>query len=235
MSEYSERHSVSKLIGAPAGYVGYGEGGLLTEPVRRRPYSIVLLDEIEKADRSIFELLLQITEEGVLTDSSGRKVSFSDTVLIMTSNAGMAKEQTSRPGFTSRVSDGKALENAARKAAEGLFSPELLGRLDDIIVFGRLTEAELTEIARRQLSDLKERALALGCTLTVPDEAAALLASRCAAGNAGARGIRRLLTSEIETELGRCLLDGSRELELVCRGESFFVAKSDDIHTLFTK
>ncbi|MBR4554669.1 MAG: ATP-dependent Clp protease ATP-binding subunit [Ruminococcus sp.] len=238
MSEYSERHSISKLIGAPPGYAGCDAEGLLTGRVRRRPYSVVLLDEIEKADRSIFELLLQITEEGTLTDSSGRKVSFSETVLIMTSNAGMAElESKSRVGFGLRDKDDYTLlRAAAEKAAAKLFSPELLGRLDEVIVFRRHSRDELVKIARLQLGELAKRASALGCTLRFTDNAASLLARKSDGSSSGAREIRRLITSEIETLLSRRLIDkGGREFFVDVRGESFIVCSSEEIHTLFTK
>ena len=238
MSEYSERHSVSKLIGAPPGYVGYDSGGLLTEQVRRRPYSVVLLDEIEKADRSIFELLLQITEEGALTDSSGRRVSFSETVLIMTSNAGMAElERKTELGFGGRGRGGyEELRSAAEKAAEKLFSPELLGRLDGVIVFRRHGREQLEKIAVLQLDELAARASALGYTLQYSSAAASLLAERSEGSSSGAREIRRLVTSEIETLLSRRLIGGSdRKFFVDVRDGSFFVASSSEVHTLFTK
>lgn len=237
MSEYSERHSVSGLIGAPPGYVGYENGGLLTEQVRRRPYSVVLLDEIEKADRSIFELLLQITEEGVLTDKSGRRVPFSETVLIMTSNAGMAElENKAHLGFGERDRGSYAeLVRAAEASAKKLFSPELLGRLDGVIVFRQHGREELERIAKLQLGELAARAQALGCTLTFTDRAARLLAEQSLGKSSGAREIRRLITAQIETKLSRRLIDcGCRAFSVDAEGEDFTVADADDVHTLFT-
>ena len=238
MSEYSEPHSVSKLLGAPPGYVGYDGGGLLTEQVRRRPYSVVLLDEIEKADRSIYELLLQLTEEGSLTDSTGRKVSFSETVLIMTSNAGMAElENVSQLGFGEHPrSEGERLRAAADKAAAKLFPPELLGRLDAVICFDRLDSGSLLSIARLQLGELAARAKALGCSLTWSEETVSLLASRAEGKSSGAREIRRVMTSEIETLLSRRLIgSGSREFRIGCVGGEFDLVNADGVHTLFTK
>jgi len=233
MSEYSERHSVSGLIGAPPGYVGYDSGGLLTEQVRRRPYSVVLLDEIEKADRSIFELLLQITEEGVLTDKSGRKVSFSETVLIMTSNAGMADfENINRAGFGARDRGGyEELSRAANDAVKKLFSPELAGRLDGVIVFRKHGRDELEKIAKLQLAELSHRAAALGCGLRFTDGAAALLAEKSMDKSSGAREIRRLITSEIETRLSRFLIGGGRKsLNVDSDGDSFTVEESETLN-----
>ena len=237
MSEYSERHSVSKLIGAPPGYVGYDSGGLLTEQVRRRPYSVVLLDEIEKADRSIFELLLQITEEGALTDSSGRRVSFSETLLIMTSNAGMEEaERRTQLGFGGHGDGGSELEAAADKALKRLFSPELMGRLDGVIVFRRHGREQLEQIARLQLDELVARAGALGCRLEYTGAAAALLAERSMGSKAGAREIRRTVTAEIETLLSRRLIGGGdKGFRVDVSGGEFTVADLDEIHTLFTK
>lgn len=230
MSEYSERHSVSALIGAPPGYVGYDSGGLLTEQVRRHPYSVVLLDEIEKADRSIYELLLQITEEGVLTDKSGRRVSFSETVLIMTSNAGMAElDGKTQAGFGER-SKGSSEElcRAADNAVKKLFSPELLGRLDGVIVFRRHGREELEKIARLQLKELAARASAVGCVLNYSDSAAVLLAKRSIGKSSGAREIRRLITSEIETQLSRCMIGhGCRIFNVDTNGDSFTVEESE--------
>ena len=236
MSEYSERHSISKLIGPPPGYVGFGEGGLLTEPVRRRPYSIVLLDEIEKADRSIFELLLQMTEEGSLTDSEGRKVSFSDTIIIMTSNAGMREISESRAmGFGQGRPGGEALSGACEKAAAKLFSPELLGRLDAVIPFKKLEEPELTRIAEQELSSLAERVRSLGCELSWQREAAALIAAQSVGKSSGAREVRRLITSKLETSLSRLLLGGEvKQLCVRCRDKEIEVTKEDGVHTLFT-
>ena len=237
MSEYSEKHSVSKLIGAPPGYVGFDSGGLLTEQVRRRPYSVVLLDEIEKADRSIFELLLQITEEGALTDSSGRRVSFSETVLIMTSNAGMAElERKPQLGFGGRENAGDELKAAAGKALERLFSPELIGRLDEIIVFRRHGREQLEQIACLQLEELVSRAKALGYALEYSPAAAALLAEKSEGSSSGAREIRRTVTAQIETLLSRRLIGGAdRGFYVDAREGEFTVADLDEIHTLFTK
>lgn len=236
MSEYREAHSVSRLIGAPPGYIGYDRGGLLTGQVRRRPYSVVLLDEIEKADPSVFELLLQITDEGALTDTSGRRVSFSDTVLIMTSNAGMAElERKAQLGFGAEKHFPSEIEAAARKACEKLFSPELMGRLDGVIVFSRHSQEQLADIARLQLEELAARARALGCSLTFSDDAAAELARRSFGSSSGAREIRRIITSEIETLLSRRLLSADgREFIVGCSADGFTVSSPEEVHTIFT-
>ncbi len=238
MSEYSEQHSISRLIGAPPGYIGYDNGGLLTEQVRRRPYSVLLLDEIEKAHRSIYELLLQIMEEGALTDSSGRRVSFSETILIMTSNAGMKElDQSSPVGFTERSHGSyEELKAAAERAAKKLFSPELMGRLDGLIVFRRHGREQLEEIARLQLGELCRRAEALGCSLEISPEAAGLLAERSVGSSSGAREIRRLITQEIETCLSRIMIGaGSGSIRINVADGGFKAEPSGEINTLFTK
>ncbi|MBR6101843.1 MAG: ATP-dependent Clp protease ATP-binding subunit [Ruminococcus sp.] len=236
MSEYGESHSASKLIGAPPGYVGFDSGGLLTEQVRRRPACVLLLDEIEKADRSIYELLLQITEEGVLTDSSGRRVSFTDTVLIMTSNAGMSEPENGTLGFGERSGGSRELRAAAESAAKKLFSPELLGRLDGVICFDKLGAESMEAIARLQLEELAARASALGCSLTWSEDTASVLAGKAAGSSAGARELRRIMSSEIETLLGRRLISGGcREFRLGCEGGEFTLTPAEGVHTLFTK
>ncbi len=203
MTEYMEKHSVSRLIGSPPGYVGYEEGGKLTEAVRRRPYSLVLLDEVEKAHPEVLGILLQIMEEGVLTDSSGRRVSFKNTIVVMTSNVGSGVRGEGL-GF---CSDGKTsqVEEALRQA----FTPEFLGRLDATVQFGSLSGSALEAIARKYLRALQERAAAAGIQLHLPQELAGNLCSRCK-GRDGARQLRRMIQTEVEGELSTYLLRCSR-------------------------
>lgn len=206
MSEYMERHSVSGLIGAPAGYVGYEDGGRLTERVRRRPYSVVLFDEIEKAHPDVFNLLLQILEEGCLTDSSGRSVSFANTFIVMTTNCGV-KEHDSRKnvGFGERRGD--TLAETGMAELKRLLSPELLGRIDEIVVFGRLDRDALTRAAAKELEGLCERLGSIGCTLEVGEGCAEALAEMCGLSGSGqARELRRLIRRHAEDKLGELIL-----------------------------
>ncbi len=199
MTEYMEKQSVSRLIGAPPGYVGYGEGGKLTEAVRRRPYCLVLLDELEKAHPDVTGILLQIMEEGVLTDAAGRRVSFRNAIVVMTSNAGGTVRGE---GLGFRPSGSR---EQSRAALEALFSPEFLGRLDRIVAFSRLDGASVERIAEKYLCQLRERAAACGIQLALPEETGRRLAGRVPARD-GARQIRRLVQEEVEGPLASFLL-----------------------------
>ncbi len=200
MSEYMEKHAVSRLIGAPPGYVGHDEGGELSERVRRRPYSLVLLDEIEKAHRDVCGILLQIMEDGILTDANGRHIDFKNTLLVMTSNLGSQSTQKGSLGFGERGCD------PMRSALEEHFSPEFLGRIDCIAAFSPLRLADLTQIARNQLAALCGRAERVGCRLLAGDDAAELLARRAQKKAGGARELRHLIQSELESPLAQMLL-----------------------------
>lgn len=204
MTEYMEKQSVARLIGAPPGYVGYEEGGKLTEAVRRRPYSLVLLDELEKAHPEVLGILLQIMEEGVLTDSTGRRVSFKNTIVVMTSNVGSAVRGDGL-GF---CAEGKhsQLEEALHQA----FTPEFLGRLDRVIRFEPLTGTAMENIAWKYLHALQERTAAMGIQLQLPQELAQKLCTQCR-GKDGARQLRRLVQTEVEGELASFLLRCSRK------------------------
>lgn len=208
MTEYMEKASVSRLIGAPPGYVGYDEGGKLTEAVRRRPYCLVLLDEVEKANPEILGILLQIMEEGVLTDSTGRKVSFCNAIVVLTSNVGGTLKGEGL-GFASAGRKGQ-VEQALHEA----FPPELLGRLDAIVPFAPLGKAELESIAGKYLDQLKERARAVGIQLVLPKELAGEICARCTLTD-GARSLRRLVQSEVEGKLSGFLLHCARKPEKV--------------------
>lgn len=216
MSEYMEKHAVSRLIGSPPGYVGYDEGGQLTEKVRRKPHSVVLFDEIEKAHEDVWNILLQILEDGVVTDAQGRKVDFRNTAVIMTSNIG-AKSITAAGtplGFAPEEQKSADAQFAAVKAAviaelRRTFRPEFLNRVDETIVFRRLSREDCAEIARRLLAQTVSRAAALGITLEADEGCAVSLAERGYDVSYGARPLRRLIRSEVEDALATCLLDGT--------------------------
>ncbi|MDE6133273.1 MAG: ATP-dependent Clp protease ATP-binding subunit, partial [Oscillospiraceae bacterium] len=210
MSEYMEKHSVSKLIGAPPGYAGCDEGGQLTEKVRKKPYSVVLFDEIEKAHSDVSNILLQIMEDGILTDNSGRKVSFRSSVIILTSNIG-AELITEKNALGFGGSDSTNDENIRRdvvKAVRKTFRPELIGRLDEIIVFNRLGKAELGAIARKLLSGLQKRAEAMEISVEFSDKAIESIAAE-SMDRTGARKLRRNITSAVESMLSKNILDGT--------------------------
>lgn len=213
MSEYMEKHSVSKLIGAPPGYVGYGEGGILTERIRRRPYSVILLDEIEKSHPDVLNILLQILEDGVLTDSTGRRVDFSSSLLIMTSNLISDSDINKRVlGFSEGLpSDISADDIRLSKKLRETFRPELLNRIDEIVLFSKLGETQLGYIADLMLSDLKERSRQAGVKLDVSDNVSEYLAKRCINKHSdlGARPLRREITDSIETPLAELILSHS--------------------------
>ncbi|MBQ7498115.1 MAG: AAA family ATPase, partial [Selenomonas sp.] len=200
MSEYMEKHSVARLIGAPPGYVGYDEGGQLTEAVRRRPYSVILLDEIEKAHRDVFNVLLQILDDGRLTDGKGRVVNFKNTVIIMTSNLG-SHEILNK--------DYEEAKGAVKELLKEYFRPEFLNRVDDTIVFKALEKEQVKGIAAILLKALDKRLeKQVGITLTWSEEALDTLADKGFDPNFGARPLRRLLTHTVETELSKEIIKG---------------------------
>ncbi|GAA4519137.1 MULTISPECIES: ATP-dependent chaperone ClpB [Nonomuraea] len=205
MSEYQERHTVSRLVGAPPGYVGYEEGGQLTEAVRRKPYSVVLFDEIEKAHTDVFNTLLQIMDDGRLTDAQGRTVDFRNTVVIMTSNIG---SQHLLDGVTA---DGE-IKPQARESVMGElrrhFRPEFLNRVDDIVLFKPLTEAEIERIVDLMFTDIRNRLASRRLTLEVTEDARRLIANQGYDPVYGARPLRRFIAREVETRIGRALLAG---------------------------
>ena len=199
MTEYMEKQSVSRLIGAPPGYVGYEEGGKLTEAVRRRPYCLVLLDELEKAHPDVLGILLQIMEEGCLTDSTGRKVSFRNAIVVMTSNAG-GQLKGEGLGF---CSSGKSAQMG--DALRQTFTPEFLGRLDQTVHFDALGRDAMENIAWKYLKQLQKRTLDIGCQLQLPGELVGFLLGKCP-GKDGARQLRRLVQTEVEGPLASYLL-----------------------------
>ena len=204
MTEYMEKQSVSRLIGAPPGYVGYEEGGKLTEAVRRRPYCLVLMDELEKAHPDVLGVLLQIMEEGVLTDSTGRHVSFKNAIVVMTSNIG-GQLRGEGLGFCAGGRDAQ-MGDALREA----FSPEFLGRVDQTIRFGELDKSAMEAIAWKYLRQLQDRVQALGTQLQYPQELGTFLLEKCP-GKDGARQLRKLVQTEVEGPLASFLLRCSRK------------------------
>lgn len=216
MSEFMEKHTVSKLVGSPPGYVGYEEGGQLTEKVRRKPYSVILFDEIEKAHPDVFNILLQILEDGILTDSQGRKVDFKNTVVIMTSNVGARMITDKKVSFG--FGDGDTMKSGEKDAAKikeevlsqlkKEFRPEFLNRVDDIIVFHKLNRQDIIEIARRMLLTLEKRILDLSIKIIFTDEAISAVADAGFDPIYGARPLRRAIQSKIEDPLSEKMLEG---------------------------
>ena len=212
MSEYMEKHAVSRLVGSPPGYVGFEEGGQLTEKVRRTPYSVILFDEIEKAHPDVFNILLQILEDGILTDSQGRKVDFKNTVIIMTSNVGARLITDKKVSFGFGSSDAqneKDVKSRVLEELKGAFRPEFLNRVDDIIVFSKLSQDEIKEIAAKMLENLKKRLNNLNITISFTDAVVTALADKGFDAVYGARPLRREIQNRIEDALSEKILDAS--------------------------
>ena len=213
MSEYMEKHSVSRLVGSPPGYVGFDEGGQLTKAVRQRPYSVVLFDEIEKAHPDVFNILLQILEEGRLTDSQGRSVDFRNTVIIMTSNVGARQIAETAPlGFTPDSQKGlsdKEIKSRVMSEMKKLFRPEFLNRLDEIIVFKSLTEEQIAQIVDLMVADLRDRLIAMDMTINLTPEARSLVAKEGTDTTMGARPLRRAIQRLLEDPISEQLLSGT--------------------------
>ena len=221
MSEYMEKHSVSRLIGAPPGYIGYDAGGQLTEKIRRRPYSVVLLDEIEKAHPDVFNVLLQVLEEGRLTDSFGRIVDFRNTIVIMTTNAGAAAIKNESAFGFQRPEDDSSYNDMKQRVKEEIersFRPEFINRFNDVIVFRYLTENDLVEVVDMELSKLRKRLLEKPLCLAVPEDVKKYLIKRGSNMDYGARPLRRAIETYLEDPLSENLLngifEGSDEIEL---------------------
>ena len=204
MSEFMEKHSVSRIIGAPPGYVGYDEAGQLTEKVRRKPYSVVLFDEIEKAHPDVLNIMLQILDDGRITDAQGRTVNFENTIIVMTSNAGSDRSENLL-GFGKTVAD--ASKEKALKALEGFLRPEFLARVDEIVVFSPLSEDALSKIAALMLDELKEALSEKLIELSYNDDACKYLAQKCAGGKRGARELRNYIRREIEAKIVDIVID----------------------------
>ena len=214
MSEYMEKYSVSRLIGAPPGYVGYDEGGQLTEKVRRHPYSIVLLDEIEKANGDVFNLLLQVMDEGRLTDSNGRTVDFKNTVIIMTSNSGtkQLREFGNGIGFTAPgKGDKNQNDSIIRKSLNRTFAPEFLNRIDEIIMFDPLTKEAVRTIADAEIAKLVKRTLGIGFTLNINAAARDYIAEKGFDAQLGARPLKRAIQSYVEDPVCELLMSEDAE------------------------
>ncbi|MBQ2135260.1 MAG: ATP-dependent Clp protease ATP-binding subunit [Clostridia bacterium] len=213
MSEYMEKHTVSKLVGSPPGYVGYDEGGQLTEMVRRNPYSVLLFDEIEKAHPDVFNMLLQILEDGVLTDSQGRRVDFKNTVIIMTSNVGarLITDKKTSFGFveSSAQNDNENVKELVLGELKNTFKPEFLNRIDDIIVFTKLTKEDIEQIAGNMLNSLAKRLSSLEIEISFEDSVKSALAEAGFDAVYGARPLRRKIQNEIEDALSEKILEGS--------------------------
>ena len=210
MSEYMEKFTVSRLVGAPPGYVGYDEGGQLTEAVRRKPYSVVLFDEIEKAHPDVFNLLLQVMDEGRLTDSLGRRIDFKNTVVIMTSNIGsrQLKDFGGGIGFTSRPADDKEYsQGVLRKALNKAFAPEFLNRIDDIIMFDPLSKEAIFKIIDIELSGFNKRVKELGYTLNISNEARDFIAEKGYDAQFGARPLKRAIQKYLEDKLAELIIE----------------------------
>ena len=234
MSEYMEKHSVSRLIGSPPGYVGYEDGGQLTERVRRRPWSVVLFDEIEKAHEDVWSILLQIMDDGQLTDSAGRRVDFSNTVVVMTSNVGAKTitEQRAPLGFSAgRDTDDSALRQIVLRELRATFRPEFLNRVDETIIFRRLDERDMLAITHKLLREVERRFDALGLRLRVPEETARHLAALGHSDAYGARPLRRTIQHEILDRAAQQLLEGSLrtgdEVDAVCEGGEIRLLKAE--------
>lgn len=232
MSEYMEKHTVSKLIGSPPGYVGYDEGGQLTEKVRRKPYSVILFDEIEKAHPDVFNMLLQVLEDGVLTDSQGRKVNFKNTIIIMTSNVGarLITEKQNSLGFSgdeNGAHDHEKIKETVLKELKKTFKPEFLNRVDDIIVFDKLTDKDIELIAEKMLDTIKGRLRKINVNVEFTKKAIKAIAKAGFDEVYGARPLRRAIQSKIEDKLSEEILEGkvNSKNSIVCdydkRSEKF--------------
>ena len=215
MSEYMEKHNASRLVGSPPGYVGYEEGGQLTEKVRRKPYSVVLFDEIEKAHPDVFNMLLQILDDGILTDSQGRKIDFKNTVIIMTSNLGakLIAGEGKAIGFDGKENDGNMTDKQIHDAVMGelkrAFRPEFLNRVDEIIVFNQLTKPEIKEIAKRLLEQTKTRLASMDMDVTFDDSVIEMVADEGFDPVYGARPLKRAIQTKIEDPLSEKILEGA--------------------------
>jgi ATP-dependent Clp protease ATP-binding subunit ClpB len=205
MSEYMEKHSVSRLVGAPPGYVGYEEGGQLTEAVRRRPYSVILFDEIEKAHADVFNVLLQLLDDGRLTDNQGRTVDFKNTIIIMTSNIGS-------PYLIENISDDGTISDEVRDATveemKKHFRPEFINRIDDTVVFSPLTEDDIVKIIDIAMVDIETRLSKKGIKVGFTDKTKRFIAKETYSPTYGARPIRRYLQKNIETRIAEKIIRG---------------------------
>jgi ATP-dependent Clp protease ATP-binding subunit ClpA len=208
MSEFMEKHSVSRIIGSPPGYVGYDEAGQLTEKVRRKPYSVILFDEIEKAHPDVLNILLQILDEGKTSDAQGRTVGFENTVIIMTSNAG-SEQKESALGFNRDAND--YAKDKAMKALKEFLRPEFIGRVDEVIFFNNLNEENLKKIADILIDELKEPLKDKGINFVVGKGVAQIIATKSVDGGRGARDIRRNIRKDIEDKIADILIERAEQ------------------------
>ncbi len=219
MSEYREAHTISRLIGSPPGFVGYGEGGELTEPIRRNPHSVILFDEIEKAHPDIFNLLLQIGDEGRLTDGMGRDADFRHSIIILTSNSGSARASENRVGYrlpsTTRNEKSKS---SYMRAVEGLFSPELMNRIDEVVIFDHLSLTDIERIVDIEIEELRRRFQLIGGRLSISERAKRHLARRSYDTRYGARALKRLIAELVETPLAQLIVERGS-----CEGEELHI------------
>ena len=228
MSEYMEKHTVSKLIGSPPGYVGYDEGGQLTEKVRRRPYSVILFDEIEKAHEDVFNIMLQIMEDGQLTDGQGRKVDFKNAIIVMTSNVGASNIISTQKKLGFSADEEKEQDNydkikeSVMADLRRTFKPEFINRLDEIIVFHQLTEENIRLIAKNMLATVTKRLEEMDVHLDIQDSAIDLVANAGYDPDYGARPLRRVIQNKIEDTAAEKILDGS-----IKKGEKVTVSAVD--------
>ena len=232
MSEYMEKHAVSKFIGSPPGYVGFEDGGQLTEKIRKAPYSVILFDEIEKAHPDVFNIMLQILDDGILTDAQGRRVDFKNTVIIMTSNLGASEilgTGSSKLGFAtvSESNENDAIRDKVMAEVKRSFKPEFLNRIDEIIVFDRLTKDEIKSIAALMLASLKKRLAENGITVEFTDSAVEKIADEGFDKIYGARPLRRAIQTKIEDMLSEKIIDGE-----VVTGDAITVDVTDDEFTV---
>ncbi|KZC42220.1 UNVERIFIED_ORG: hypothetical protein RHOFW104R5_12940 [Rhodanobacter sp. FW104-R5] len=208
MSEFMEKHSVSRLVGAPPGYVGYEEGGYLTEAVRRRPYSVILLDEVEKAHPDVFNILLQVLDDGRLTDGQGRTVDFRNTVIVMTSNLGSQMIQDASDDGGDAEEQYTKMKASVMGVVQAHFRPEFINRLDEIVVFRPLDKTQIRAIARIQLAYLEQRLAERQLKMSVSDDALALLGNVGFDPVYGARPLKRAIQQQLENPLAREILEG---------------------------
>ncbi len=228
MSEYGEKHTISKLIGSPPGYVGYEEGGALTESVRRRPYQILLLDEFEKGHKDVWNILLQLFDEGHLTDSQGRKVDFRNVIVVMTSNMGASVIADLPPELTGAEPH---VKDALMEVVRGTLSPELLNRIDETVVFSRLQRENMGDIAAINLDEIAKRLMdSQNMTFDVSEAALDCIAEKGYDVRYGARPLKRILARDLLNPLSKLLLEGSVKegdtVKVRTRGEARLIAKS---------
>ena len=204
MTEYMEKHSVARMIGSPPGYVGYDEAGQLTEKVRRRPYSVILFDEIEKAHPDVMNILMQILDEGKVDDAHGRTVNFENTIICMTSNAGSTDKSTG-VGFNKTLDE--ISKDKAVKALREFLRPEFISRIDEVVVFKQLSKEDFAKIAALMLDEMKEPLAEKNITLTYTDEALALIAEKSHGKPYGARDIRRVIRQDVEDKIAEIIIE----------------------------